>query len=168
VAVAMRLEDEDAMAAEVLERSLPAAGHADDVALLLYRHRNPIPFHALLAADAAELGVARSALRAWLAAAGVGEDDAMAVLIAAGEACANAIEHGYGFTGDRSVELRASIVAGRLDLEIRDEGAWKVPTDRGNRGRGRQLMERLMDRADIDGGPHGTLVRLRKELDRAF
>jgi PAS domain S-box-containing protein len=168
VAVAMRLNDEDAMAAEVLERSLPASGHADDVALLLYRHRNPTPFHARLAPDAAELAVARSALRAWLAAAGVAEDDAVAVLIAAGEACANAMEHGYGFTGDRGVELRASIVAGRLDLEIRDEGVWKVPTDRGNRGRGRQLMERLMDRADIDGGPHGTLVRLRKELHRAL
>jgi PAS domain S-box-containing protein len=167
VAVAMRWDDEDAMAAEVLERSLPAAGHADDVALLLYRHRNPAPFRAVLAPDPAELAGARAALRDWLRTAGVPEDDAAAVLIAAGEACANAIEHGYGFSGDRSVELRASIVAGRLDLLIRDEGTWKVPTDRGNRGRGRVLMERLMDRADIDSGPHGTLVRLRKELDRA-
>jgi serine phosphatase RsbU (regulator of sigma subunit)/anti-sigma regulatory factor (Ser/Thr protein kinase) len=167
VAVAMRLDDEDAMAAEVLERSLPATGHADDVALLLYRHRNPAPFHAVLAPDAAELAVARAALRVWLATAGVAEADAAAVLIASGEACANAIEHGYGFSGDRSVELHASIVAGRLDVLIRDEGAWKVPSARGIRGRGRHLMEQLMDRAVIDSGPHGTLVRLCKELDRA-
>jgi PAS domain S-box-containing protein len=168
VAVAMRWDDEDDMAAEVLERSLPAAGHADDVALLLYRHRNPAPFHAVLAPDPTELAWARAALRAWLATSGVAEADAAAVLIAAGEACANAIEHGYGFSGDGSVELHASIVAGRLDLLIRDEGAWKVPTDRGNRGRGRVLMEQLMDRADIDSGPNGTLVRLCKELNRAL
>jgi anti-sigma regulatory factor (Ser/Thr protein kinase) len=168
VAVAMRLDDEDAMAAEVLQRSLPADGHADDVALLLYRHRCPAPFHALLAPDAAELSVARAALREWLATAGVAELDAMAVLIAAGEACANAIEHGYAFSGDRNVELRACIVARSLSLMVRDEGVWKTPTSGGNRGRGRQLMERLMDRADIDSGPNGTLVRLRKELDRAL
>jgi len=168
VAFGMRLADEDDIAAEVLNRSLPADGHADDVALLIYRHRNPAPFHARLAPDPTELAPARAALRDWLSTAGVAEADAAAVLIAAGEAAANAIEHGYGFSGDRSVELRASIVAGRLDLIVKDEGEWKVPAERGNRGRGLHLMERLMDRADIDSGPHGTLVRLRKELDRAL
>jgi serine phosphatase RsbU (regulator of sigma subunit)/anti-sigma regulatory factor (Ser/Thr protein kinase) len=168
VAVAMRLEDEDAMAAEILQRSLPANGHTDDVALLLYRHRSPAPFHALLAPDASELAVARAALREWMATVGVAEADATAVLIAAGEACANAIEHGYGFAGDRNVEMRACIAAGALNLLVRDEGVWKTPTDSGGtRGRGRRLMERLMDRAVIDSGPAGTLVRLRKELDRA-
>ncbi|HEY2832978.1 MAG TPA: SpoIIE family protein phosphatase [Sporichthyaceae bacterium] len=167
VAVAMRLDDEDEMAAEVLERSLTAGGHAEDVALLLYRHRSPAPFHTLLAPDAAELAVARAALREWLGTVGVGERDATAVLIAAGEACANAIEHGYAFSGSRNVELWACLVAGRLNLLVRDEGVWKVPTAGGNRGRGRHLMEHLMDRAVIVGGPEGTLVRLRKELDRA-
>ncbi|MGN9917400.1 ATP-binding protein [Micromonospora palomenae] len=52
-----------------------------------YRRPAPWPAHT------------REALRGWLVGLGVGASDVEAVLIAVGEACANAIEHGYGVDG---------------------------------------------------------------------
>jgi anti-sigma regulatory factor (Ser/Thr protein kinase) len=86
------------------------------------------------------------------------------VLVAASEACTNALEHAYQGRAAGVVELRATMTAGNLEVVVADRGVWKEPLDRGNRGRGRTLMEHLMDRTLIESGPGGTVVRLQKEL----
>ncbi|MEV6709863.1 ATP-binding protein [Micromonospora wenchangensis] len=125
----------------------------------------PSAFRTALAADPAQLSPAREALRAWLTGAGVEEADVEVVLIAVGEACANAIEHGYRFAPGASVTVSARLRAGRLEVEIRDTGGWREgPSQGGDRGRGRLIMARLMDESQLDGTPDGTTVRLVKHL----
>ncbi|WP_240762894.1 MULTISPECIES: ATP-binding protein [unclassified Micromonospora] len=127
----------------------------------------PSAFRAALAADPAQLSPAREALRAWLTGAGVDEADVEVVLIAVGEACANAIEHGYRFAPGASVTVSARLRAERLEVEIRDTGGWREGPSQGrDRGRGRLIMARLMDEAQLDGTPDGTTVRLVKQLSR--
>jgi anti-sigma regulatory factor (Ser/Thr protein kinase) len=167
VSEARELRAEDEMAAAVLQAALPDEGQADDVALLLYRHRVPADFRTTLAPHPAALAPARAALRAWLNANEVPQIDLESILLAAGEACANALEHGHRLAGDALVDLVGTIGDGRVDLTVRDRGAWKTPAERGHRGRGLELMEVLMDRTAVESGPEGTTVRLSKELGRA-
>ncbi|WP_425412612.1 ATP-binding protein [Micromonospora halophytica] len=50
-------------------------------------------------------------------------------------------------------------------VEVADTGGWREASSEGSeRGRGRLIMARLMDEADIDGTPQGTVVRLVKRL----
>ncbi|WBC16353.1 ATP-binding protein [Micromonospora sp. WMMA1998] len=120
-----------------------------------------------LPADPGRLAPTRERLRAWLQAQGVDEWDVETVLIATGEACANAIEHGYRFAPDGITTLRVELHDDRLEIEVRDHGGWR-PTDGdddgSDRGRGRLIMSRVMDEATIVGTPEGTCVRLVKHL----
>ncbi|WFE97888.1 ATP-binding protein [Micromonospora sp. WMMD987] len=128
------------------------------------RHAPPL-FRAALAADPARLSPTREALRAWLTTLGAGEADVEVVLSAVGEACANAIEHGYRFAVGSTVLVRGRLRGDRLEIEVSDSGGWRDPRpDGGNRGRGGLIMTRLMDEARIDGTPEGTTVRLVKRL----
>ncbi|SCE97322.1 SpoIIE family protein phosphatase [Micromonospora mirobrigensis] len=137
----------------------------DDVAVLVYRHREPVVFHATLAAEPAQLHPTREALRDWLAELGVGASDAEAVLIAVGEACANAIEHGYRFAAGGTTTVRGRLRADRLEIEVTDTGGWRDTAASGfDRGRGRLIMARLMDEARVEGSPTGTTVRLVKRV----
>ncbi|MEU7618894.1 ATP-binding protein [Micromonospora rifamycinica] len=122
-------------------------------------------FRAALAADPAQLSPTREALRAWLTTLGAGETDVEVALVAVGEACANAIEHGYRFAAGSTVLVRGRLRGDRLEIEVSDTGGWREPgPDGGNRGRGKLIMTRLMDEARIDGTPEGTTVRLVKHL----
>ncbi|MFI9639844.1 ATP-binding protein [Micromonospora sp. NPDC051925] len=146
---------------------LPPAGDPTSVATpvgFAVRYA-PGAFRAVLAADPAQLSPAREALRAWLVGLGVGEEVVEVVLIAVGEACANAIEHGYRFASLATVTVQARLHADRLEIEVSDTGGWReAPSDGWDRGRGRLIMARLMDEARIDGTPDGTTVRLVKRL----
>ncbi|MCI4065746.1 SpoIIE family protein phosphatase [Micromonospora sp. R77] len=148
---------------------LPPSG-SDDVAVLVYRHRVPTVLTVAVPADPARLAPMRERLRGWLDALGLDEWDAEAVLIATGEACANAIEHGYRFAPDAVTTLRAELHDDRLEIVVRDGGGWREngPGAGGaDRGRGRMIMARVMDEATIVGTPEGTTVRLVKRLGGA-
>ncbi|MFU8850786.1 ATP-binding protein [Micromonospora sp. SL1-18] len=130
------------------------------------RHPAETVFTAAVPADPGQLAPIRERLRGWLHTLGVDEWDVETVLIATGEACANAIEHGYRLTADGIFTLRAELRDDRLEIEVRDHGGWRE-TAAGpdtDRGRGRLIMARVMDEATIVGTPEGTSVRLVKRL----
>ncbi|MFV2112478.1 SpoIIE family protein phosphatase [Micromonospora sp. LOL_025] len=155
---------EGALADRMVRDLLPDTRN-DDVAVLVYRHREPAVFAAALTADPGQLAPTREALREWLTGLGIGEMDVDAVLIAAGEACANAIEHGYRFAPDASVTVRGRLRADRLEMVVSDTGGWREATpDDSERGRGRLIMARLMDEAAVAGSAEGTTVRLVKRV----
>ncbi|MEU4780569.1 SpoIIE family protein phosphatase [Micromonospora sp. NPDC023633] len=155
---------EGALADRMVRDLLPDTRN-DDVAVLVYRHREPAVFAATLTADPGQLAPTREALREWLTGLGIGEADVDAALIAAGEACANAIEHGYRFAPDASVTVRGRLRADRLEMVVSDTGGWReAPPDDSERGRGRLIMARLMDEATVDGSADGTTVRLVKRV----
>ena len=53
--------------------------------------------------------------------------DRRSVLIAAGEAVANAIEHGHRHHAEGTISLRATALADRLQVTVIDTGSWKPP-----------------------------------------
>jgi serine phosphatase RsbU (regulator of sigma subunit)/anti-sigma regulatory factor (Ser/Thr protein kinase) len=126
----------DDLANQIMSRLAPSGGYQDDVVLLLYRH--PAPLQMNFPAHVSELDRVRAALRGWLTRSRIGADQAYDVLIATGEAVANAIEHGHRHSPDGTVSLCATALVDRLQLIITDTGSWKPPqpTTDSRRGRG--------------------------------
>lgn len=126
----------------------------------------PAPLRILLPAVPASLAVIRAHLRTWLPTAAVNPATAADVLLAVGEAAANAVEHAG--EGVRSVELEVTARATHtwLALTVKDNGRWHAPQPnaRGRRGHGSRLMSALVDHVTITPTPHGTTVEMRKEL----
>jgi serine phosphatase RsbU (regulator of sigma subunit)/anti-sigma regulatory factor (Ser/Thr protein kinase) len=151
------LED---LANQMMSSLAPSGGYQDDVVLLLYRH--PAPLELTFQADVRNLAPARHALRSWLTRARVDPDQSLNVLIAAGEAVANAIEHGHRDKPDGVITLRATALANEVRLTIVDTGVWKPPEPiaAAHRGRGITLMRALMGEVAIDSVSSGTTVQL--------
>jgi anti-sigma regulatory factor (Ser/Thr protein kinase) len=136
----------------------------DDTALLAVRLEplNGNRIDLVLPADSGSLAPMRRALARWLKAAGADHSEAYEVLVATGEACANAIAHAYP-AGDASFELTGSRARDGLEIQVRDHGRWRAP--RGElRRRGLSLMETLMDEMEVDKREDGTTVTLRRRL----
>ncbi|MEU6389070.1 SpoIIE family protein phosphatase [Streptomyces sp. NPDC046939] len=154
----------DDLATHVMSRLAPADGFDDDVALLLYRH--PAPLEMSFPADSAQLAPVRKALRGWLEQCELPPTTAQNVLVAAGEACANAIEHGHRDTPGQVVHFRAEAFVDNLHLRIADTGRWKTPQPELNthRGRGLRLMRALMQQVTVTPGPTGTTVDMHTRI----
>ncbi|MFE5210343.1 SpoIIE family protein phosphatase [Streptomyces sp. NPDC056600] len=150
----------DELAARVMDLLAPEDGYDDDVALLLYRH--PGPLELTFPAQSSELAVTRGTLRGWLARCDLPEGMAQQVLVAAGEACANAIEHGHRDSPGGAVRLLAAAGADELSLTVEDSGRWRTPTVEASRhrGRGLALMRAMMQEVTVTPGETGTTVRM--------
>ena len=135
---------------------------ADDIALIAVRLM-PEALRQRLPAAPAQLAVMRRAVRRWAAAAALTDDQADDLLLALGEAAANAVEHAYrdGATGDWTYEV-ARGSDGSLAVVVQDWGSWRPPpADPGFRGRGVEFVHHLADEVHIDRGDTGTTVRFR-------
>jgi anti-sigma regulatory factor (Ser/Thr protein kinase) len=152
----------------------PAAGYEDDVAVLIYRHP-PAPLTVQVSADDPScLALLRARLRQWLPAAGIGSREATDLMIAAGEATANAFEHATaGRPADAApvqITFTARAAHTAVQLIVADTGSWQSPAaDReqpapGTRGHGIIFMHALMDDVTIDPSAHGTTVTMTKDL----
>lgn len=148
------------LADHIMSQMAPSSGYQDDVALLLYRH--PAPLELDFPADVSHLASTRKALRNWLTSARLEPGQVMDVLVAAGEAVANAIEHGHRHSPGGTIKLKATALVDRVQLTIADTGSWKRPQPAldTHRGRGLMLMRGLMQDVTIDHGASGTTVRL--------
>ena len=147
----------------VLATLVPDGNASDDVALLALRN---VPMtnriHNEFEAAPEALASMRGLLRRWLRHAGAGDQETAEIVTACGEAATNAIEHA-GAAGDVPFEVAGRLEGRRVDLTVRDRGAWRSPRQ-GDRGRGLSLMRALMDQVEVSPGPDGTRVRLRREL----
>ncbi|WP_307867934.1 SpoIIE family protein phosphatase [Umezawaea beigongshangensis] len=150
------------LADRLLAELLPAGGHDDDVALVVYRHP-PVPLRLEMPGVATQLAPMRARLREWLAGAEISEEVSDEVVLAVGEACANAVEHGYADGRVHPVLVTASAEDGALELAVADRGIWKPPgDDPGYRGRGIEMMRAFMDEVEVLPGEGGTVVRMRR------
>ncbi|WP_369258894.1 SpoIIE family protein phosphatase [Geodermatophilus amargosae] len=160
-------EAEAGLAAVIADGLLTGGGRPDDVAVLV-AHRRPRsvePLRLDLLAVPASLPAVRRRLSAWLIALGMGEQDRVGVMVAVGEACANAAEHAYRDTEPGPMRVTAAVdVDGVLTVTVHDEGTWRPPgRDPGDRGRGLLIMRQLVD-GMVVRGEHGTTVTLRTRL----
>jgi PAS domain S-box-containing protein len=157
--------DLDPLADQIMASLSPPGGYQDDVALLLYRH--PAPLEVTIPADPLHLAPARQALREWLIAAGIDQDQAQDVLVAAGEAVTNSIEHGYRHSDGGTITLHAISEVDQLRLTIVDTGSWKPKqTGYSHRGKGIQIMQALMEDVSILRDTTGTVVHLATRIRR--
>ncbi|MEV1198806.1 SpoIIE family protein phosphatase [Microbispora rosea] len=154
----------DDLATQVMIRLAPSDGYDDDVALLLYRH--PAPLEMTFPAESSQLAPVRKALRSWLGQCDLPTQIVQNVLVAAGEACANAIEHGHRHAPGDIVRLRAEASVDNLRLTVADTGRWKSPEPEANshRGRGVALMRAMMQQVTITPGPYGTTVDMQMRI----
>jgi anti-sigma regulatory factor (Ser/Thr protein kinase) len=159
-----RSQSLDEVADQLMSALEPEGGYPDDVAVLLYRQ--PAPLAMNFVADVNHLAPSRSALRSWLAQAGIETNQIYDVLIAAGEAVANAIEHGHRDRPEGTVSLRATAVVDRLQVTVTDNGTWKTPNTVGDLGRGRGivLMRGLMEDFTIHSDDAGTTVHMNTRI----
>ncbi|HEU5004249.1 MAG TPA: SpoIIE family protein phosphatase [Actinomycetota bacterium] len=150
---------------QVFGVEVPATGLGDDLAILTVRFgikTRGEALHVTIDADPAELAGLRRTLRRWLSTAGMGAQQGHDVLVAVGEAVANAIEHAYG-PGQGTVEILGVARPQEVEITVTDTGHWRGPRG-SHRGLGRSLMAALMDEAQIETTEGGTTVRLRTRV----
>ncbi|MFC8527291.1 ATP-binding protein [Nocardia sp. NPDC057227] len=116
-------------------------------------------------AAADELPAVRGRLRGWLAGAVADQGRAYDLLLAAGEACTNSVEHGH--RGDRGpVRLVAELRRGEVRITVTDSGRWipraKIRESKATqlRGRGLALMRELTTYTRLTILDSGTTVEL--------
>ena len=156
--------DPDAVCSHLLS-SLVEGDVDDDIALLVLR---PVPLasqalHLRVPARPDSLAPVRHAVRRWLKELEVPSTQAHEVLVACGEACANAVQHPYGAT-EGTIELDLALREGAVEVTVRDSGQWRPPIGTEG-GRGLQLMRGFMDSVDVERLPEGTVVRMRRRLE---
>ena len=119
-------------------------------------------------ADTGQLRPVRARLRGWLDSCGLSTPLAQDALVAAGEAVANAIEHGHRDHPGQEIRLRAAVTANRLRLVVTDSGRWLPPGPEPTpfRGQGLSLMRAMMDTVSIDIGAAGTTVTMDVRITR--
>jgi anti-sigma regulatory factor (Ser/Thr protein kinase) len=146
------------------------ASRDDDVAVMAMRFE-PAPashFHRQFPARGEQLGHLRASMRSWFDRREVGQALQQTLLLAVGEACANAIEHAYRGTepGDVQVDMTECLSHGFL-VEVRDSGSFQ-PSIPGDRGRGTEIMRRLSSDFVRESNSSGTVVRFRVVSGEVF
>ena len=154
----------DELCAALLRARFSGEPPRDDVALLAVRLEPPSGerLELTLPADPESLALMRRQLARWLRAAGADDTEAYEILVAGGEACANAVAHAYP-AGEASYVLEGVRLERGVELVVRDFGQWRAPR-MGSQGRGLALIEELMDEVEVDRDPPGTTVTMRRAL----
>jgi anti-sigma regulatory factor (Ser/Thr protein kinase) len=154
--------DADALCDRMLAAAVPSGATSDDVALLVLCH---VPLGSRLELDVpsepSALGSLRGLLRRWLAQCDASASDVYAIVMAASEACTNAIEHA---DADGTIAFAALLYDGEVDVTVRDHGRWREHRPPSEQGRGLDLIEALMDDVRVETDPGGTTVRLRRRI----
>jgi anti-sigma regulatory factor (Ser/Thr protein kinase) len=147
----------------VFSRIRQEIGLEDDVALLAIESL-PIAdrMSFTLNARPAVLAGLRRALGRWLTAHGLSDQDVFDIALAVSEASANAIEHAYG-PADATFDVECAIDSGEVVVTVVDRGSWR-PLGARDRGRGLEIMGKLMDELQVQRTTDGTHVRLVKRF----
>jgi anti-sigma regulatory factor (Ser/Thr protein kinase) len=162
-AAAAPLEPE-LLCADVIREML--ANGLDDVAVLAMQNLAPVNGQLMitLSARAEQLIAVRRAIRRWLRDSAATSADVSAIVLAANEACSNAVEHAYG-PGDATFEVRGERRDHVVEVTVHDSGSWRAPRGK-ERGRGIALMRATMDEVEVVPGDAGTTVRLVRRLGK--
>lgn len=156
--------DADNPAAAVQERVFGTKGNRDDAAVLTLTRYAPVSryvFSALPIVAPLTRGIVSRALQPL----GLSHDRRFGILVAVGEAVANAIEHAYRGVPIGVISLRLERSPGQLVITVEDFGRWRPFVPHEARGRGIELMHAFMDGVQIRSSRDSTIIILRAELD---
>ena len=159
------VDEVERVCADVVDRMLET-DPPDDVAVIAAR-LPPLTgeLRTTWPAQPEALVAVRRLLRRWLLVHGASGHEAYEILVAAQEACANAVEHAYG-PGRAHFDVHATHDDARIRVTVRDHGRWREPRGK-HRGRGIALMRSLMEHVEVDHGDGGTVVVLERTLATA-
>ncbi|MGY1632725.1 ATP-binding protein [Geodermatophilus sp. SYSU D01186] len=101
----------------------------------------------------------RRRLRGLFAEAGLDEERAYDLVLATCEAATNAVEHAQDPT-EPFIDVAAEVVAGRVEVAVRDYGRWRERVPSMDRGRGSMLMSAVGE-ITATPSPAGTTVVIR-------
>ena len=138
----------------------------DDLAVVAGRltRAQPDSFSRRIRADVREARDLRHAFRSWVVQIGFDAEVESGLVLAVGEAVANAVEHAYASAEPGFVVVEAGTGDGVLRVEVHDHGTWRPPVDDETRGRGFVLMRGLTAELDVRSGEQGTTVVLTHPL----
>jgi len=142
----------------------PEGGGRDDIAVLAVREveRPLTQLEFSIPATPDALFTMRVELGRWLRRLRADPRQADRIIVACGEACANAVEHAYG-PEDAEVHIRGALVGDEVEVLVKDAGRWRPPRGR-DRGRGLQLMKAMVKLIEITSDSTGTTVLLRQPI----
>lgn len=144
----------------VLRELAPEGGYDDDVAMVIYRHKQK-PLRIESPAGAGQLAGIRHRLADWLRAADVPDPLLGDIVLVVSEACTNCVEHAYRGRVGGTLQLDVDISDGAVQARVADSGSWKTPAARPvNGGRGLILMRAISDAVVLDNRANGTTVDL--------
>jgi serine/threonine-protein kinase RsbW len=133
----------------------------DDVAMLTI---TMVPaLERSLPPDPARLAPTRSAMRGWLDQRHLAEEEIDDVVLATGEALANAIEH-PDTNGAEPIRLACWVDGSEVIVRVVDHAPWGSASPDLERGNGIALMRALMDTVAIQTDEDGACVELRRSV----
>ncbi|HEY1884215.1 MAG TPA: SpoIIE family protein phosphatase [Candidatus Cybelea sp.] len=150
-------------AAALLERVFRGTPNRDDAAVLLLSRTAPVSTY-LFSAVPIAAPIARAIVERDIEPLGVDGERRFDLLIALGEAVANAIEHGYRDAPPGLIRLRLEHNGRQLVMTIEDFGHWKPFARSDVRGRGIELMHACMDSVQIQSTRDSTKIVLKAAL----
>jgi anti-sigma regulatory factor (Ser/Thr protein kinase) len=86
--------------------------------------------------------------------------------VVVGEACSNVIEHAYGPRAGTIDLHMARAEPAEVVVTVRDRGTWRSARGQ-NRGRGLRLIEGFCDEYQVEAGPEGTEIVMRRRIGRS-
>jgi len=147
------------------ERIFAHASNRDDAATLALTCENgPVPAILRYSAIPVVAPLVRSTMRRVASECGIPEERQFSLLIAVGEAIANAVEHAYRGEKPGPIVVRIDRSDEYLTVSIEDRGRWRQFQRRDERGRGITLMHELTDGAKITSTQTSTIVTLSMRL----
>jgi serine phosphatase RsbU (regulator of sigma subunit)/anti-sigma regulatory factor (Ser/Thr protein kinase) len=156
-------EPGDDYAEAIQNRVFDGGGNRDDAAVLTLSRNAPVPGY-VFSAVATVAPLARAILERELTPFRYDEDKRFGVLVAAGEAIANAVEHAYRDEAPGLIRLSIEREEGALLITVEDFGRWRSFVKRDERGRGIDLMRAFSDGVQIKSRQDSTSVVLRVDL----
>jgi anti-sigma regulatory factor (Ser/Thr protein kinase) len=120
---------------------------------------DPVELHSVQTAKPAAAARMRRALRAFLTTLDIPPEWAVDVLTAAGEAIANAIEHGNASGKAGNITLDARFCAPALVIEVSDCGTFIQRDPQPGRGLGLGIIRNIASDVSIESG-NGTRVSM--------
>jgi anti-sigma regulatory factor (Ser/Thr protein kinase) len=153
--------DDPAMA--IQDRVFHDAPNRDDAAVLLLARNAPVRCY-LFSAVPIAAPIARAIVERDIESLGLTAERRFDLLVALGEAVANAIEHAYRDATPGLICLKVENKGRYLVMTVEDFGHWKAFSRSDLRGRGIELMHACVDSVQIRSSRDSTKIVLKAQL----
>jgi anti-sigma regulatory factor (Ser/Thr protein kinase) len=153
-------------ALELQELTFKGGSNRDDAAVLVLTRHSAVRDYFFSAVPVVS-AITRAIVADELDANDVASTRRFGILVALGEAVANAVEHAYRGAAPGLIRLSVSSERGQLVLTVEDFGRWRPFVRREERGRGFELMHAFMDGVQIRSTRESTSIVLKARVHEA-